>query len=463
MDGRRSRSSRRLATILGAAAGTACAVALAAITDTGTAQQPAASPEPWIEATHLPPLLTAAGEPVELRYDAFCVVDDGVDVDMPCDVQASVYARRGAAGRFEELAVREELGSPDGRFVAPVPPSLAGSPSGFSYYAVLRDRRTGATTTLPAGGAVAPQRSRPLGRAVEISLEPHRFGELRRASARVVEAPWGAGPGAVGLEHGRSLPPTGGSSFDVASDGTVHVLDEANRRVLRWAPRASRPDELPVAVNGTIADLAVGHDGTMYVLETTAELGEAPTLRAFEARGRPIGASRLAERASQLRLAPHGDAEVLQEPSGQWMSAYEHGRPTGRERQLASGRSGRAVGGGRELVVLRKDDEIRVALVGDGVSQAWRVTSPSPIAEVQLAEALGRNVLLVVRAYSDTQDEFRVLVLGARGVVESFSVASADWAETAPLSRFRLRGSVLYQLGSTPRGLFVDRFDLEVR
>jgi hypothetical protein len=145
------------------------------------------------------------------------------------------------------------------------------------------------------------------------------------------------------------------------------------------------------------------------------------------------------------------------------MSAYEQGRPAGRERQLASGRSGRAVSGGRELVVLRKDDEIRVALVGDGVSQAWRVTSASPIAEVQLAEALGRHVVLVVRAYSDTQDEFRVLVLGAHGVIDSFSVASADWAETAPLSRFRLRGSGLYRLGSTPGGLFVDRFDLEVR
>jgi hypothetical protein len=43
------------------------------------------------------------------------------------------------------------------------------------------------------------------------------------------------------------------------------------------------------------------------------------------------------------------------------------------------------------------------------------------------------------------------------------SLDSVDWAETAPLSRFRLRGSSLYQLGSTSAGLFVDRFDLEVK
>ena len=43
------------------------------------------------------------------------------------------------------------------------------------------------------------------------------------------------------------------------------------------------------------------------------------------------------------------------------------------------------------------------------------------------------------------------------------SLDSADWAESAPLSRFRLLGSSLYQLGSTQEGLFVDRFDLEVK
>ncbi len=46
---------------------------------------------------------------------------------------------------------------------------------------------------------------------------------------------------------------------------------------------------------------------------------------------------------------------------------------------------------------------------------------------------------------------------------QQFAVASADWAETAPLSRFRLVGRSLYQLGSNAAGAFVDRYDLEVR
>jgi hypothetical protein len=53
-------------------------------------------------------------------------------------------------------------------------------------------------------------------------------------------------------------------------------------------------------------------------------------------------------------------------------------------------------------------------------------------------------------------------VLGDAGIVRRLSLASNDWAETAPLSRFRLVGTSLYQLGSTPQGLFVDRYDLEV-
>jgi hypothetical protein len=46
--------------------------------------------------------------------------------------------------------------------------------------------------------------------------------------------------------------------------------------------------------------------------------------------------------------------------------------------------------------------------------------------------------------------------------VDRFAVESREWAESAPLARFRLAGSSLYRLGSTPAGLFVDRFDLEV-
>jgi hypothetical protein len=71
-------------------------------------------------------------------------------------------------------------------------------------------------------------------------------------------------------------------------------------------------------------------------------------------------------------------------------------------------------------------------------------------------------VVVVLRTYTDTDAEFMVLVLGDRGLERNFSIDPAEWAETAPLSRFRLVGSSLFHLGSTPTGMFVDRFDLEV-
>jgi hypothetical protein len=84
------------------------------------------------------------------------------------------------------------------------------------------------------------------------------------------------------------------------------------------------------------------------------------------------------------------------------------------------------------------------------------------MAEVQLAEPLGPGLVVVVRVYSDVADEFAVVSLGPRGVTTAFSIDSADWAETAPLGRFKLVGRALYRLGSDPAGAFVDRFDLEV-
>jgi hypothetical protein len=44
--------------------------------------------------------------------------------------------------------------------------------------------------------------------------------------------------------------------------------------------------------------------------------------------------------------------------------------------------------------------------------------------------------------------------------VQQFTIPAADWADTAPVSRFRLAGGSLFQLGSTPSGVFVDRYDL---
>jgi hypothetical protein len=446
--------------VTGLLAGAAAGVVAVVLAGTAVGQQLVQdAQEPLLEATHLPLLLSAPGEPVVLRYDVYC--GSGAP-GATCDASGSVFVRANGSGEFRDVALEEDAGAESGRLTAAVPGEIAGSPNGFSYYAVLGSAAAGRSVTLPAGGASAPHRSYPLGRSRSVSLGAHKFGSARVADERIGQAAWGSGPGEVGLEQGRNLAPIGGSSFDVEEDGTIAVLDEANRRLLRWPPGGGSPDHVPLAIRGTLADLLVDADGTIHVLETTAEAGEAQQLRSFDAAGRELGSVDIAGGTAVVRAGPDG-LVVLQQPSGQWMSAVTDRAPLSAGAQVESGRSGQPFPDGREVVVLRTGNEVRAALVGEsGVLRTWRLTSDTPLAEVQLAEPLGTGLVLVVRVYTDTAAEFVVLVLDRTGAARRFSVDASDWAETAPLSRFRLAGSSLYQLGSTPEGIFVDRFDLEV-
>ena len=168
----------------------------------------------------------------------------------------------------------------------------------------------------------------------------------------------------------------------------------------------------------------------------------------------------LAERtAAQVRVGPDGPF-VKQYPSELWRPALRVGRPLTRAEQLAGSQAERPLEDGARVTVLRRDGEIRVALDRRGTQRSWIVRSETPLAEVQLAEPYGAGDVLVVRVYTADADEFEMLVLRPAGLKRRFAIASADWAETAPLTRFRLAGTSLYRLGSSPAGAFVDRFEL---
>jgi hypothetical protein len=130
---------------------------------------------------------------------------------------------------------------------------------------------------------------------------------------------------------------------------------------------------------------------------------------------------------------------------------------------MAAGRAGRRLADGSDVVVLRTGNgELRLARIAGGrVRTGWRILSDTPLGEVQLAEQAAGRIVVVVKAYTDTADEFVVLLLNGQGLVRQLVLRSSEWAASAPLARFRLSGRALYQLGSTPSGAFVDRYDLE--
>jgi hypothetical protein len=413
-----------------------------------------------VEGGHVPPVLTMPGETSRLRYAIVCRPrDDG----RPCQGSGEVYVRAGQSGPFQQLPLIRGEDSRDGRYFVEVPQSIAASERGFSYYAVLRDDSTGDTVTIPSGGAAAPQRSLPLRQAVQIELGSHAFGHARRPDGRPVAAGWGSGVGEAGLAGSRELGFVGPSAFDVDAAGEVSLLDQVNARTERWS--RGRVEATALAVTGGLADFAVEPDGSLDVLEPPDRIDRAPVLRSFRSDGSKKWAQELADRTwAKLAVGPGGPV-VQQQPSEQWRPLADHGRALDRGAQAAHGQTGRPLAHGRELVVERRGSaEIRLAEVaGDAVVRGWRIVASTPLGEVQLAEPFGSRIVVVVKTYDDERSEDLVLVLDRDGLVQRFSVEPHEWAEAAPLARFRLGGSSLYQLGSEPAGAFVDRYDLEVQ
>jgi len=219
-----------------------------------------------------------------------------------------------------------------------------------------------------------------------------------------------------------------------------------------------------VEVSGGLADFALEPGGTMDVLEPPSRTSPAPVLRSFRGDGTPRWAQRLSDRTwAKLAVGPAGPI-VQQQPSEQWLPAVGRGAPLSRAEQAAGGRPGRPFANGREVLVERVGaGELRLAeLAANTVLRSWRITSVTSLGEVQLAEPYGDRLVVVMKTYTDDRSDYAVLVLDRAGVWAEFAVESLEWAESAPLARFRLVGSSLYRLGSTRTGLFVDRFDLEV-
>jgi hypothetical protein len=431
-------------------AGGAAGIAVGVIGGVVLASVSAAGPSParagpaLIEATHVPPVLRLAGEPVRLRYAIVCAPrDDG----LPCEGSGTVYVRRGEEGRFQALPLRRGGESKDGRYYADV------RPGDFQYYAVLRDNATGANITLPSGGADAPHLSLSLTDAVPVALGRHLFGRVRAPDVRVAEASWGSAPHDVGLGGSRELGFSGPSSFDVEADGTVDILDSVNARVLRW--RHDGREVVPLPGTTELSDFAVDPAGGFDVLDARG------TLHSFGFDGEPRWSRQLSDRT--WAKLEHGPI-VLQEPSEQWMPVAEQGGPLTPGEQARAAHAGRPLASGHELLVDRVGaNELRVAEARGGAPlRSWRITSETPLGEVQLAEPHGEDIVVVTHAYTDEQDEFLVLVLDRTGLAASFSVASDSWTETAPLARFRLVRGSLYRFRTTEAGAVVDRFALGV-
>jgi len=432
----------------------------------GASKHRVATADRFLTATSVPIKLRAPGDPAEVRFDISCLPPNG-DSEGPgvCDGGGTVYFRAGSASAAVPLQL--DPSAQVGRYVAAVPSAIWSAPA-FTYYAVIRDNATGRSIVMPAGGASAPQVSFAMN-GPSVDLGTHAFGATRQASARVAGASWGSGDGQVGLEDGIDMP-AGGSSFDVDPTGNVYLMDEANSRLLEFSGGGA-PQAIPLPGLARVrADLRVSDStGTAYVLEAANAASASPLLRAFTLQGTALSSSPIADAAAaQVRLSG-STAYVSEYPSSMWAPVLQNnGRlAVDSSAQLAAAVPGAPSTDGK-VVVLSTGNEIRLgaySIVGSVYRfSTIRITSGTPVADIQLAQKLPSGRLLVVfSVYSDTEHEYEALVVDPSGAVaDQFSLPAADWAQSMPLSRFRLSGSSLYELGSTDAGVFVDRYDLGV-
>jgi hypothetical protein len=443
---------RRLAAGLaaGCVVGTAVMTALGAVTARGA--EPAAIPPGFRglrDVLHVPPLLVVRGKPVDLRFDAVCEADP---LGAPCTLSGSVFVRVDGEHVYRRLPL--QVSGPS--LGATIPAGLT-SRTGFTYYAVVEDG-AGEQTTVPAGGSLGPNRAWTVARVTSIDLGGHAFGATRAPDGRAVRAPWGEGADAFGLAGGRVSTAIGPSAFDVDLDGSIVVLDQVNHRLLSYAAGDEQPLDLPIAFDGGEGDLTVGEDGTTYVLDHGRD---NDVVRFYSPTGASLGETPLQGPGADMLRASPGGVVAHGYPGDMWFPARNGRVALAPAQQVAGARAGRSLPGGVDVVVHAAPSEALFALVrGGDVLEAWRVGSTTSLGEVQLAEPFGPGLLVVLRVWTESQAEFVALVLRPGGLTRSFAIDSAEWAEMAPLGRFRLQGRTLYQFRSSPTGAEIATFDL---
>lgn len=451
MSSRRDTSRPRWRLAAGLLAGVAIGTGLIAVGVFSTTVDAQPSPGSGVtglrDVLHSPPLFVRRSEGVTLRYEAVCQADE---IGAPCPIRGTLFVRDSSESSYRRVPLQVGRGSA----LTATLPSVG--ESGLAYYAQIEDG-LGGSRSVPAGGAMAPQRAWVADDVVRVGLGVHSFGRTRAPMGSVVRAPWGARSGAAGLLTGKDLVRIGPSAFDVAPDRSVVVLDQVNDRLAVYPAGGGAPRHIPIPFSGGEGDLATGSDGTIHVLDHGAE----PVVRSFSSAGALVASVAVHDRSSDmLRAGPTGPL-LHGFPGDLWFPLRRGGQTLQPAEQARSARPGLSVGGGDEIVVRGGPREATFAVVrGERVMRAWRVSSETDLGEIQLAEPLGADLLVVLRVWTEARAEFVALVLADHGLRRSISIDAIEWAESGALSRFRLHGDTLYQLRSASSGVEIATFDL---
>ncbi|HEY3011022.1 MAG TPA: hypothetical protein VGJ63_23610 [Micromonosporaceae bacterium] len=334
------------------------------------------------------------------------------------------------------------------------------------YYAVFRAPGTGQTATVPAAGAAGPRQVWVVATPVEVRLGRHRFGALTAADAVVARV----GADGVGWEQPSEGAWSGPSSFEIAADGGVWLLDDLNKRLLGWQP--GRPDRPAGAVPLPVfpADFALGPNGTFYLTGPGTPAEKTMVLYSITADGRVRWRVLLATDLfnGQLRMGPDG---VLYDvvPDGWIPVTTAAGTPlsVGEQRRLTQ--PDQPVPGGGRLVVTyvsRRDARIAVLDATGKPVRAWRVTSATDMAGpgAALPALADGDPVLPLDVFEDAPTwklEQLALRLTASGAPVRLNLDNAIWGDQ-PTTEYRVGpDGAFYQLQtSRTTGVKIVRYGL---
>ncbi len=404
---------------------------------------------PHLGLTYTPPVLVRAGEPVSVPVDAACLTVGGTE----CSATVTVAARAGAAGWSRASAaagafLRFDLTAPAARALE------GGAASGSVAFTV--SARAGGAAAVALGTEATPLRFYVTRRMPVVSVPAVPFGHAA-AGRTTLYLPWGSGPEAAGVAIGNESLTLGPSSFTVDRGGLTYVLDGLQQRLAVF-----RGSSLVRAVGvGRVspdADVALAPMGEAFVSSSDGGSDQrAVAVRRVTRGASGIDSSQLIGHGIPAQLdAGTGVPRVRLLPEDEWRSA-----PSGQSSLTV----GRLLPGGAELLSVVRGGSVRLGTVVRGsVRDAVELRFGTDLGELALAAPFGSNgYVVVVHVASDhpAADQYQAVVVRDGRVVSTFAIARADYARSAPLSRFRLGpDGALYQLASSSDGVRVVRFDL---
>ena len=259
------------------------------------------------------------GRPMELQIAAFCAAPQDPEL---CALRSGTIH----VTRTDGATVAVPGTVRDDRVTFELPSSLV--ERDFRYWIGV-ENALGRTTAYPPGAPEAGLEVRTTAGFREVRLGAFTWRDTLPGTP-VLELPYGAGPGQVGI-----LPPqgdglaSGESSFDVGPAGDIYVADRVNRRIQIFDREGRYRAELPLPDQRAV-DIAVGSDGAVYA----ATLGDRSQVAQIRPDGSsepatvPFGVVARVRAGASGPVALVGDAQYIPVPVGPGASltAAEQGR-----------------------------------------------------------------------------------------------------------------------------------------